>query len=440
MSLRSDTRSSLKKAAVLNAALLLSGMPPLSSAVVHTETGSSAVAGRIIESEQNKRSELLERHRSLLKFLNSEIELHKFFPTIKRVKETNLRVLIQTTCKELNALLNSESGEKLSRACAAFESALVENELKAKIKGYIPPDASDRTNKLREIKDGRGGRLTARQYAESGYLFCEKVYTPIDGVLRAIEINTFYPDGQPQLLARFENNCTTYFEREDTPVAGVTFSNSGEIMSRYMFDEAGNRFGSYATENLKNGELTKEAYLDYVARNINTPAGYDLFLHLIFDYVRDGAAPYMQSPEETMDRDKDGAMRGNCLDMAEFMREILERQGKSPIIVSFGKKVHAAAVILTFDGNNYHAETFCNYGYDKNGNRFAHEVNPARTGGASSPAKALRLAAEKYSKMRRFKENPLTIRRDVTTLELDEDLEKHKSYKVEQIDNLVSAL
>ena len=169
-------------------------------------------------------------------------------------------------------------------------------------------------------------------------------------------------------------------------------------------------------------ESYADNYLDYLAKELNTPEKIGKFLNLYFSYTKDtpnnniptmvgtpkNYGEYWQRPQETVWRMAYGEMLGDCDDYALLAKEILTRW-KPP------KNVHVMripnhAICIWVEKNQYgkwDANTLGTYGLDQNGNRKSYdrfgdkiktEYKAEREKGYSTIDKAVNSVLMKYDK------------------------------------------
>lgn len=168
------------------------------------------------------------------------------------------------------------------------------------------------------------------------------------------------------------------------------FSEEGEVefeirttkkgVARGMtFHENGASFSTY-DEAEKEG-VTKDEYLDLLAKHLDTPKKLAAYMALYMRYRYDDPLmkkkaageknigenkDYWQTAHETLGRIENGKMHGDCDDYAFFAREILRRQGIAANVVSIPKH----AICLWFEerpDGRWNAFTLGTFGLDKNG-------------------------------------------------------------------------
>ena len=479
-----------------------------------------------------KKRELLFRHKSLEDFIKREITINHYFLPILRIRETNLRVLKETTTNVLTKLLAARGTSDVMEANKKFELALRHNELKAGEKGYVyrPPSklqilhdyscdlatinklqsfklegtlnvllaeyrvltaefeqkmSAACTRQLFKVSDGsiwkevsdtplyksgtlsyedknkkvqlfyadaqilsgreenlQNGAFTITKYSKEGRLFSQKKYETLNGLTRLTSLTTYNPDGSVDTSAKLQGDTLTYYGPEERPLAVLKYSPEGRLISRMMYDNKGRLYGTYQVELQRNPQLSMHEYRQFLRENLTSPEQKHHFIKLLFHYVKDGpGASYIQSPYDSMRRDFNGAMKGNCLDIAWFHKDLFDLQGEKSAVVSIGGRVHAICLRIFNKNGRYFAETFCNFGYDINGCRYGHEKNNERMAGAESPEEALNWVLEKYKDIRRLKTDNLTDGFELTAINRDPDKEGqigNKHYYLVGLRELVS--
>lgn len=188
-----------------------------------------------------------------------------------------------------------------------------------------------------------------------------------------------------------------------------------ERIKNVMVGKNGESFATLDFMRQQTPEMSDDQYLDYLAKNLDTPQKLHFFFELFMRYVYDDpkkagsdhfianfdGTDYWQLPEETIHRVKDGKMLGDCDDYAFLAKDILRRQGKAAYVASVGRGgLSAHALCIWCEKNpygNWDAYSMDNFGFDKNGNRYGMPVDPEKEKGYATLEKALNSLMPKYN-------------------------------------------
>lgn len=169
-------------------------------------------------------------------------------------------------------------------------------------------------------------------------------------------------------------------------------------------------------------ESYADNYLDYLAKELDTPEKLGKFLNLYFSYTNDtpnnkipnmvgtpeNYGEYWQRPQETVWRMAYGEMLGDCDDYALLAKEVLSRW--DPPKNAHVMRIPKHAICIWVEKNKYgkwDANTLGTFGLDQNGNRksydrFGDKINTEykaeREKGYSTIDKAVNSVLEKYDK------------------------------------------
>lgn len=153
-------------------------------------------------------------------------------------------------------------------------------------------------------------------------------------------------------------------------------------LSKHMFHN-GKPFGLYPEEKEKNPDLTPKEYLAFLAEALDSHEKLDIFFREFWEYMEDSMhdtgssfrnevrtilEDYVQTPEETLMRIKNGRMQGECDDVAYFSYVIISQQeGRNPHMISRGDHFYTVWVEERGQGR-YDAFNITNAGLECNGN------------------------------------------------------------------------
>ena len=165
--------------------------------------------------------------------------------------------------------------------------------------------------------------------------------------------------------------------------------------------------GTFGDEKLKNPELTPDAYIGLLAKELTTPEKWHQFVIDKMQYTYDSPDPndplkkgtkensgdYRQTAEETVLRMEDGKMLGDCDDYAELAHAILLKQGKKPMVLLFPHHATTVWVEKNKQGkfNIYDVGT---HGIDVNGNRPGDDVDEEKKQGYKNLKEAVSVIFE----------------------------------------------
>ncbi len=187
-----------------------------------------------------------------------------------------------------------------------------------------------------------------------------------------------------------------------------------------MTDASGRMLGLYAAEKKLNSQLTTDRYLDMLAEQLRTPEDLAFFQRYFMEYAFDSTdvtkplsrgtavsyGEYWQTPEETLLREENGKMIGDCEDQAFLLQAIVERWGKTVIPLNIPNHITCIWIDENAD-RTYTAWDMGNHGLDCNGCRFGMNNDGVRVSaryckspddisGFSTPIEALRSILQKY--------------------------------------------
>jgi len=247
--------------------------------------------------------------------------------------------------------------------------------------------------------DHGGARLRrGREYANNQSLIIKEVKYDNDGVLRFKKV----PSGDGFDLRTFDQN--------GEPLQRAVQDGNGVLTETALELGDKDEIGTINREKKSNPELSKDEYLDMLARKLDTLEKLEKFFEACFLYTYDDPKDdptykgpkdtpdldVWQLPTETVDRVETGLMRGDCDDYAFLARDILQRQGKNVFVVEIPSHAICAWVEKKSDGR-YDAYSLCTFGLDKNGNRYGMKQDPEKEKGYESIADAMNSLMPKYS-------------------------------------------
>jgi hypothetical protein len=177
-----------------------------------------------------------------------------------------------------------------------------------------------------------------------------------------------------------------------------------------LFTEDGVEITTFSYMREKNPKMTKNEYLEYLAQHLKSPQDKHLFLELFMEYTSDNSfrkiidkkkvkegeeRDYHQLAPQTVGREENGKMLGDCDDYAHLMREILKRQGITAFVLCIPE--HAVCVWFEQRPNGlWDAYSMGTFGYDKNGNQWGMEQDREKAKGYKTLKEALNSLMEKY--------------------------------------------
>lgn len=141
-------------------------------------------------------------------------------------------------------------------------------------------------------------------------------------------------------------NSETTFDEKGKPVLRIyRHSESKDVLRAFIYDDKGEPIGLINEEKDVRGGMTEGEYLDYLAKQLDTPEKLDAFMKFYMRYTSDRGTynselsvfdnlqslivdEYWQQPDQTFGRVENGKMLGDCDDYAFLAKAILERQSK----------------------------------------------------------------------------------------------------------------
>lgn len=215
----------------------------------------------------------------------------------------------------------------------------------------------------------------------------------------------------PSIVRDFTSNTLDQYDEKGTKLYRKTFNpaSPAEILETRMYDSAGNAFGTLNIERQAQPGLTPDAYLDMLAKKLDTPAKIEIFTEQYMQYVHDSSDPqnplkkgtkndngeYWQTAQETIQRLEDGKMLGDCEDWAFLAKEILCRQGKAAFVVNL--KNHAECFWAEKDvRGRWHGYSMGTFGLDHNGHRRSEAETPQANEGFATLEEAISSLLKKY--------------------------------------------
>ena len=332
----------------------------------------------------------------------------------------------------------------------SFEEKDVDAEIKK-----IQEESRRQRDKLKSDHANRGKEVSQRPREvdkKESFQFPKKDLNDIEQVLHDMqerekelrEKNAYYDKKIQEEYKKFRKNSTATSEPRmefaEAVIESITKANKslGSKQAKKLIMQQiehalkrENIFGSSGKEVKKltqfppEGKREEEAneYLDYLAKELDSPRKLGEFLAVYMSYRLDSPipdkAPHMvgtperkgehwQRPQETIWRMVDGEMLGDCDDYAFLAREIVTRWEK-PVnahVVDIG--THALCMWVRQSSNGrWHAYTLGTYGMDHNGNRndynrFGEKISRSNNiytyGGYKTIEKAINSVMEKYDK------------------------------------------
>jgi len=203
---------------------------------------------------------------------------------------------------------------------------------------------------------------------------------------------------------------TVFYDPDDQrPMYSVTEGKGVKI--KRLIGLNGEEVADYQTEKKKNPKLTTQTYLWMLSAILNTPKKWQIFVEQFMQYVYDSEDPdspltpgtkekhgdYWQSPDETLQRVKNGQCLGDCDDYAFLIQAIMQKQGRKTYIVAVPNHAICAWIEKKPNGK-YDAFSVCTFGYDRNGNRLGELPDPTKEAGYDTPEQALNAVFKKYEK------------------------------------------
>ena len=232
-------------------------------------------------------------------------------------------------------------------------------------------------------------------YHTEGPMRWKYEYAPDEeGKLAFTRSTGYWMNEHPSMIHDKKNGVADYYTYTGKQI--VTEKNYESTSQRevLMYDDDGTTFGTYATEQKKNPKLTLDGYIDLLAYKLNTLEKLHCFLMSFMEYTSD-QGDHWQTPEETIQRIKNGKTLGDCDDYAFLSREILRRQGKNARAIYIPG--HIICVWAEKDTQDHHnAWSICTYGLDTNGNRYGTRTDASKTHGYAKIIDALNALMKKY--------------------------------------------
>ena len=255
---------------------------------------------------------------------------------------------------------------------------------------YFPQ--SDQAQKRTTFHENGSIRRTS-EYQEDGDVIAESEYRE-NGTLKNKKIG----------------NNTDIYDESGTSVVyrRLRQEETGRVTS-VMVGTNGESFATLDFMQQQTPEMSDSQYLDYLAKNLDTPQKLHLFFELFMRYVHDdpkkagadhytpnlGGTDYWQLAEETINRVKEGKMLGDCDDYAFLAKDILRKQGK----IAYVQGIPSHAICIWFEKNpsgNWDAYSMGTFGLDKNGNRYGMSVDQEKEKGYATLEEALNSLMPKY--------------------------------------------
>lgn len=273
-----------------------------------------------------------------------------------------------------------------------------------------------------DIKNDKGAKIKDINFSDFGRKIVSTGEYSDEGV--ALKYTNFRKDGTVEevvekrgAIRRFytEDGKREKYYVESEIVVAENGVNDRVVVNNVMTLEDGTEIGFYQYEKEKNPELSEDEYLNMLAEKLDTPEKVADYFEIMIHYLHDDPAKresdyktpnlgegndYWQLPTETITRIEKGQMQGDCDDYAFLAREILQRQGKNPFVMSIsdakGIEGHALCVWAEKKGDHYYAYSLCTFGLDKNGNRYGKVSDSEKEKGYASPREAVNSLMSKY--------------------------------------------
>ncbi|MBI3336235.1 hypothetical protein HYZ98_01565 [Candidatus Peregrinibacteria bacterium] len=202
-------------------------------------------------------------------------------------------------------------------------------------------------------------------------------------------------DGTTEWVSDAIQDHLEYFAADGKRLARMEYEDGGKRITRVRFFGKDNKeFSTFDREKVSNDRLTKDQYLDRLAKELNTYEKLHAFLDIFMQYTFDDD-DYWQSARETVERVIGTRMRGDCDDYAFFAREILRRQGKYAHVIYIPGHAECLWAEKRPDGR-FDAYSIGTFGFDKNGNCYGGQNSPERERGFTKLIDALNALMIKY--------------------------------------------
>jgi hypothetical protein len=254
----------------------------------------------------------------------------------------------------------------------------------------------------------------------------KRVITEYNAEGRRVKESTYeYDEGDENNLrlttVKRDNETDVYDDSgEDILYRTVASRDFGGYFERvYMVSKEGESFSTLKQMREKHPEMTADQYLDFLAKNLDSPEKLHIFFKNYVKYVYDNnskntnedyqmtdhgeTTDFWQTPQETVERMRINRMVGDCDDYAFLAEDILKRQGETAYVIYIPidrNMGHAICVwIKERENGKYDAYSMGTFGLDKNGQRYREETNENAKDGYETVKEALNSLMPKYDEV-----------------------------------------
>ena len=166
------------------------------------------------------------------------------------------------------------------------------------------------------------------------------------------------------------------------------------VAVRGMYDRQGQGFSVYSVERRRDPSMTVEGYINFLAEKLDNDDRLELFFREMLEYTPDNGE-YWQSPKETVLREKNGKMLGDCEDYAFLAQAILRKQGINAHVINIPRHAECFWLSKNEDGT-YNGHSIGTALYDRNGILYGEKPSSEKAGGYATKKEAVNSLMLKY--------------------------------------------